>query len=315
MIIDVGIIEEPEIGLDLSKLLVHLNHLCDGFRFSRTEPQEYLREDSVTHPESFRNVHNLLGTKYKFDWIIYFTEKPFDNNFFYDEFRKVIIVSFYGWELLTKLSKNNGFIYFICGLMADAIDENEEERHYINTGCIFDFLLDKAGIHDGMKKASICPDCFNRIASYNKTPEDLLLLHNLDLLMKELSSASIWDQDILVFWGAKFNQKKDTIILKSQPSEKTEYLSVDFDEIVESIKSLELKKVFSVLENATNQNLFLNSSIVLLSANWNELKNKEGLGVIDLETSLRLRNRIILSVLDIVNEIKTKGLKSPPTQG
>lgn len=303
MVVNIGIVKEPSIDANLKNLLEYVNFLCEGFSFYQITLNDYLEEGVITHPTSFRELKNKIGENQEIDWLIYFTDKRFKNNFFYDEFRGLIIVSFYGWDSLTRLSKNNGIVYFICGLIADAIDENEHIRHFKSTGCIFDFLVNKTGIDKGMKMASICPDCYNRIAGYNKTTEDILLLKNLEILMRELSSASIWDQDIIDFWKSKFWTKEDKSLDENERNDE-QVVEIDFTRIIDMIKKMELDTVFTILEQLTTTNHHLYNTIVLLSINWKELKDKERISVIDVEKAIMLRNRIILGVLEIVNQIK-----------
>jgi len=304
MEIKVGIIKEPDLNLEIDRLVFYLNSICEGIYFSNLAFSSYLTDREVSYPNSFTSILGKLDKSFdEYEYVLYLTDKQYDNNYYYDELESIIIISFANWRTYTTLPKNNGFIYFICSLFSETIDETE--RHYVNTGCIYDFLVDKTGIDTGMKKASICPDCYQRIANNKTEPQDLVILHNLNNLMKELSNSSVWGQDIVVYWSSKIQAKQNS---KTETPLKSinEINNKDkFEIIINLIKELEFIQVFGLLEaEAKEQNIF--NQVVLLQTNWKGLKRDETAGIIDYETSLRIKNRIILGTLEVVNELKSQ---------
>ena len=97
-----------------------------------------------------------------FDRVFCFTDLQYNDNYFYHEYDNLSIFSFAYWSLLTDLPKTNGLIYFIIDYLALEIDPTGF-RHKQITGCIYDFLQNKRGIDDGMRRAGLCSNCLARI--------------------------------------------------------------------------------------------------------------------------------------------------------
>jgi hypothetical protein len=152
----------------------------------------------ITNPETFKNLlRKFEAIKNNYDHIFHFTLKQYDNNFFFQEYDSLVIMSFYGWEYLTDLPMSNGVLYFIINYLTLEINHTNF-RHFKNTGCIFDFLKNKTGVDEGMRQARFCSKCLKRISDSLVSEEDRKLFDDLQVLMNLLSEASRWNKDILV---------------------------------------------------------------------------------------------------------------------
>lgn len=128
------------------------------------------------------------------------TDKPYDNNHFYDfpqSPQSIVILSLHEWKKLTRLPKENGIVYCIAQLIADRLEIGE--AHHKSRGCIQDYLWDKTEIDIGMCSARICPDCLNTFDNRQTTQEEKNILTSLNLLLDNLSSASRSDQNIIKY--------------------------------------------------------------------------------------------------------------------
>lgn len=163
-------------------------------------------EENISKPDSFDKLRNVLEREFKvYDRIFCFTDKPYEDNYFFYEHKLLSIYSFYAWNELTNLPKSNGALYFIIDYLALQVDPTEF-RHQKETGCIYDFLWNKDGIDDGMRQAKICPNCLERLSEHLKDEEQFSILEDLKILMNALSNSSKWNQDILK--KLKINKRK-----------------------------------------------------------------------------------------------------------
>lgn len=147
---------------------------------------------------SFDNISKNIINKSEFNKVFVFTDKPYEDNYYFHTYNEVVICSFFAWDKLTSLDKTNGVLYFITDILALEIDPTGF-RHKEVTGCIYDFLWDKRGIDDGMRQARICPNCLERLNTHLITDEQFLILEDLKVLMNALSNSSKWNKNILDF--------------------------------------------------------------------------------------------------------------------
>ena len=107
---------------------------------------------------------------------------------FFETYNNKAIVSFFGWDYLTTLSKNNGIIHFIAEIIALKIDNSK--RHDDSTGCIYDFGWNKTVIDLEMRNAFICPSCLARITSKKLHEEKSDLFIDLKEILDILGKTS-----------------------------------------------------------------------------------------------------------------------------
>lgn len=159
----------------------------------------------VSKPKTFTNVSKQVkSVSDTYDKTFCFTQKQYDDNFFFHEHDDLTIFSFYAWSYLTDLPISNGVLFFIVDFIALQINYSDF-RHHETTGCIYDFHRDKRGIDDGMRQSRFCSNCLKRISDSLTTESDFKIFDDLQILMNHLSDASRWNKDILTESKAKSN--------------------------------------------------------------------------------------------------------------
>lgn len=208
--------------LDINKkgFLKFINSKTDHLRFDLYTSEIKFKEEYISKPESFNNLREDLKKEFEnYDRVFCFTDKPYDDNYFFHEHNLLSIYTFYAWNELTNLPKTNGTLYFIIDYLALQVDPTGF-RHQNETGCIYDFLWHKDGIDDGMRQAKICPNCLERLNEHLKDEEQFSILEDLKTLMNALSNSSKWNQDILKELNT--NNKK----IKKRKSKKDKEINV-----------------------------------------------------------------------------------------
>lgn len=190
------ILFDKEFDIDREAICKFLNTNTNYLKF-KTGKDITFDADVLTRPSSFNCITWQLDVPPgDFQRIICFTEKPYDDNYFFYDYGILSIFSFFGWPQLTDLSFNNGIVYFVIYYLALIIDESGFNHHEA-TGCIYDFLWYKGGIDDGMRQCKICPTCLHRINNNLSSDAQVSLLDDLCKLMDLLSNSSKWNLDIL----------------------------------------------------------------------------------------------------------------------
>jgi hypothetical protein len=175
----------------------YLNSKCKYVVFEELPSvpiSEKLIRTPSTHNKYLKNIKALLEED---DYIILVTDKQYDNNYFYDSAKGLIILSLYAWKYLTTLSKENGLIYLICGMFADEIVPVRRVNHDARLGCVNDFLYDKTRVDDGMRKGHFCAACKKYIKKSKLTAHQSKLLKDLNGLLRELAIASKAERNII----------------------------------------------------------------------------------------------------------------------
>lgn len=164
-----------------------------------------LQNGLITKPKTFTNVEKKIKKVINnYDGILCFTEKQYDDNFFFYGFGKITIISFYAWSYLTSLPMSNGVLYFMIENISLDIDHTSF-RHTEETGCLYDFKGDKRTVDHGMRQAGFCANCLKRISESLITENEFKIFDDLQILMDHLSSASRWNKDILLDTKVKSN--------------------------------------------------------------------------------------------------------------
>jgi hypothetical protein len=207
---------DDTINLDLPKIADGLNNICKNNSFSAGKSPVIIKDKSISHPSSYKKLDPSIKSETADNkQVIIVTNKRYDEDYFYLPYKNITILSFFGWEHLTRLPISNGVIFFIADFLATDVDDSF--RHNINDNrpkpeCIFDFGWNKAGVDIGMRSSMICPACIKRINRMKLTPEKLEILDDLKRILNDLGAASKWDTDIFEYWGSrqvgKDNNKK-----------------------------------------------------------------------------------------------------------
>ncbi len=218
---------DESISLDLSGIAAGLSSISKSFSWHLGKSKFSIKGDHVEYPGSYSAIHSKLITETKGDRLaILFTEKPYDNNYFWESgLSDQVIVSLYGWDHLTTLPRNNGAVYFVVALLVRLLGIGGRHRTK-NTGCINDFWQDKTGVDAGMRSAFICTQCLpssGTKGSLHLRPEVIDLRKILD----ELSSASRSNEDICERWARQSSDGRFDVFLCHNSSDKPAIRSIN----------------------------------------------------------------------------------------
>lgn len=240
----VSILKEKELGINVDAVVNHLNQISKYMEFQNSGLIEF-EEVFIEYPRSHQKAEAKIweenvGNRF----VLLLSDKPYFNNYYYEEYDNLQIVSFYNWKEYTGLSMENGLLYFISDLIAQEIDE-EEFSHDEKTGCIYDFLWDKSGIDDCMRQAFVCPVCLDRILTRKLSKDEKLMLDDLKILMNDLSSASKWNKSILEYWEEK-GQKTDGAprVQSRQPKKRKSLEDGNINVLIASPGDVDKERVF-----------------------------------------------------------------------
>jgi hypothetical protein len=196
---DILLYAEKGLQIDLNVISSNLNKICKKLKFHVGKSNFEISEPIISYPKTYASLDESIVNESAASYItLLFTDKQYDNNYFFETSGNKAIISFYGWQYLTTLSKNNGVVYFIADLIALKIDNSF--RHDETTGCIYDFGWIKTAIDKEMRNAFICPTCLSRITSKKLSQEESDLFVDLRELLDILGKVSKWNQDIVEYW-------------------------------------------------------------------------------------------------------------------
>ena len=191
--------DEP-LNLDLNTIVNNLSNICSFLRFKVGPSKSVIETPFLKRPESYQSLSDSIKKETENIFNAYiFSGKQYHNNYFFESYQNKVIISFFGWDSLTKLSMHNGVVFFIADLLALYIDNTY--RHDETTGCIYDFGWHKPGIDLEMRKASICKKCQARLSKRKFGKDDSEIYNDLNKILRELRNASQKDQDIVLYWG------------------------------------------------------------------------------------------------------------------
>lgn len=214
---DIILFAEKKFEANLNVIANNLNKICKKLKFKVGKSSFSISSEFISHPDSYYQLNKkLLNEAQKSFKTFLFTNKQYDNNYFFQTADNLAIISFFGWSDLTNLSKNNGVVLFIADLVALYIDNSF--RHDETTGCIYDFGRYKTAVDLKMRNAFICPTCLSRITSKKLSSIERDLFLDVREMLDVLGKTSKWNQDIVEYWKSlnKSNSQPITKRLKKQ---------------------------------------------------------------------------------------------------
>jgi hypothetical protein len=116
----------------------------------------------------------------------------------------LIILSFFGCAYCTAIPKENGLIYFICGILITEIADFDGIEHLKRSGCLNDFLYDKTRVDDGMQEGRLCTPCKEIIAAADLSGDQIKLLKDINVLLKQVSIALNRNKNTVFQYGRAF---------------------------------------------------------------------------------------------------------------
>jgi hypothetical protein len=191
---------DSTITLQVSKVVKLLNSKCSFIEFEELKLSYQAPDKLVSHPTTHKKYLRHIKTNLKCnDFIILATEVQYDDNYFYWYEEGLYILSFFAWEYLTNLPKENGLVYLINGLLADELVPSDSKQHKKRLGCINDYLLDKTRVHDGMRAGRFCNVCKKYIQQHGLTKAESFIYRDVISMLKHLSAASKKGRNVVGF--------------------------------------------------------------------------------------------------------------------
>lgn len=153
-----------------------MNGVQNYFHFIlKTDKEKDVCETEMVNWNMFCENYSAPADKY----MIYITEKAFDDNWFSHEECQFAVISTDSWEkVFAPPSLKAYLVYQIAqasiNFKADLSETMEMKLvHDCAEGCIFDFCTDKKEIRLGMTAGAICPKCRSTLIRYGVDEEVL----------------------------------------------------------------------------------------------------------------------------------------------
>lgn len=193
--------KDREIPIDISGIARELEQLTRHIEFA-APGEDLTLATPIKWPNSYESLPEAFLDHVQDDYMaLIFTERPYDNNYFFQGWRNLVVVSLFGWDFLTNLSKSNGIVLFIAELLE--LDVDSSVRHQGITGCLNDFKGDKRAVDAGMRYAGLCPSCLQRIRRLKLDRRQKQILADLRPILRDLRDASMWEQDLIEYWSER----------------------------------------------------------------------------------------------------------------
>lgn len=144
-----------------------LNGVQNCFHFSLEMKKKDVCETQKVNWNVFCKEHSVNN-----NYLIYITQKAFDDSWFSHENYKYAIITTYNWEdFFAPPSLSTYLVYQIAqaviGFKANLNEKISLRLGHIKTkGCVFDFCEDKSDIKFGMSTGIICPNCKSNLLQF-----------------------------------------------------------------------------------------------------------------------------------------------------
>ncbi len=222
----IALFQDKTLTLELDCIAENLERLAPHFQFNVGKTAFLVKESELSGPHTYQTLSKpLLNECDAYDYSFLFTEKPYFNNYFWMPYGGKAIMSMYGWDQLTDLSKNNGAVYLIFALLIRNLKVGERHREK-STGCMLDFWRDKTTINVGMRVAFICPSCRESFIE-EATLYERNTLNQIENVLNELSISSRLGLDICKYWNSSFKKTTFDVFLCHNSKDKNSVREVN----------------------------------------------------------------------------------------
>lgn len=192
---------ESSLSLDLDNIALNMTKLAPDLLFVKGSASFNVNGFFVMSPSAYNKLSTtIIRESGDSDYVALFTEKPYDNNYFWEGVGNKAIISLSGWEHLTSVPVNNGVVFFLCAMIVQHLDIGF--RHDENTDCINDLWMDKTTIDLGMKSGIVCSECLSHFNKHGNKAYTSILSQIKDIL-SDVSAASRVNMDICEYWGMR----------------------------------------------------------------------------------------------------------------
>jgi hypothetical protein len=197
--VTIRLYRDETIALNLDEIVRNLNRLAPRWSFVLGKARFSVTDEVIAVPDTYQALdHRISDESADDEEVILFTEKPYDNNYFWEPDGNKAIVSLFAWDHLTTLPRNNGAVYFICALLVRILGVGHGHGEK-NTGCVNDFWRDKTGVDAGMRSGHVCERCVRDLES-QRTKTVGPLLKDVQAILDDLSTASRSSTDVCELW-------------------------------------------------------------------------------------------------------------------
>lgn len=194
--LSIQLIKDKNCIIDIEGVKTLVNRNSHSMKIDILDTNYNFSERLISFETTHEAHYNKLKKRIKNNITFIVTDVPYDNNYFFESYSNLIILSFYNWKYLTSLSKENGLLYWICDIAMSEVSPQDVE-HEETTSCINDFLYEKDGIDLGMRHAGFCPDCLERLQKQKLTKSKKALFEDIKINLGILSDSSKWNKSIL----------------------------------------------------------------------------------------------------------------------
>ncbi len=195
---------ETSLGLDLDCIVENTMKLAPALEIVKGKSAFKIRTPLISAPKTYQQLSPaVMNECADSDYVALFTGVQYDNNFFWEGVDNKSIISFWGWDSLTRLPMDNGAVLFLCATILQNLDIGV--RHGENTGCINDIWMDKTGVDLGMKVGLVCAECLRHFRA-NGDKSHKKVLSQIQAVLNDLGTASRSELDICAFWKRKYVQ-------------------------------------------------------------------------------------------------------------
>ncbi|MFN8672353.1 MAG: leucine-rich repeat domain-containing protein [Candidatus Sericytochromatia bacterium] len=298
----INIYKDVNFNINLKEIIDKLNKICKYLKFREGSLKIILNDEKIVFDSSHKKVQEQL--RFEQDnksilFTIYFTEKKYTNNYFYEIYNDISIFSFNNWNKLTDSSIVNFAIYLIAMKISSKIDDF---RHKDSNNCIFDFLNNKTQIDNNIKSAYFCDKCLERL---NKNINE-----KNKPLIEDLKSILLIQKSIYEATNKNLKQIPDEIFSMLN-LEKLDLSINKINKIDEKVFKLEkLKEIYfqyNILENfpISNFELPVIKNIEVLDIGGNKIKSipKEIENLVNLK-SLKIGRNELKEIPDELYNLK-----------
>ncbi|WZL88751.1 hypothetical protein VS868_14230 [Salinimicrobium sp. 3283s] len=193
----INLIIDKNIETETEHLKRLLNNNANYIEFEIFINNIDIEDGFIVSPSTQSTLYKQLSDEEKEDFLNFvITDIPYINNYFFEGYENLVLLSLFKWKSLTNLPIENGILFFIIFYLARML-ENTTHRHEDNTGCIYDFLGDKRGVDKAMRQASFCKDCLDELQKRKLSDEEQKILYELENFTSILSKSSKWNKSIL----------------------------------------------------------------------------------------------------------------------
>ena len=124
------IVFDKDLEIDKDEIFEYLKNKTNHIEFGLYSESIDFRKKYLSYPSTFEVIEPQLRSNFNsYSHIFCFTDKPYEDNYFFHERNRISIYTFYDWSSLTNLPKTNGLLYGLLNYLALHIDGTGFRHH------------------------------------------------------------------------------------------------------------------------------------------------------------------------------------------